>query len=551
MVNTRTAGKGKAKGGKAQKQDDRLTPAERQILELQKELDKKKEEVHRLKRVSKHKKRSPQETPRANKKPRYYAHENRRGNPKNDEDYETEEMSDNEEEAADQLLVSTKPDNGTGTWAVTESSGELKYLYSELKDNQWKNIKFLSNEQQKHELMDRIVANTSRGDRLRALSPTDRKIQIQAYLNLYGSRILTCLNGQRSQLQQGLKNAWKAMKAQGIRMTAEDCYLASQRFGIDVLPEKSGNGKKITKNVKANKENQKFRDNFDNYNVYVIGAIGGHSWKEPHFVKMPIQGDLEAALDPGITVDDEAMAVLIFMNCEWKWELQSTLVDGRFPPGHEHAGKKAKKKHFICPFTRSDVGSNQLSGWNKAGREKFVEVRRQIKHGRNRPGALDAEWQSRSRLYLKYGWDKKEKPKKKGGLKLDLSNTVVAFGDQDVEEEEVTGVKLLDQPIIGDIVFGDSDNEEKVEDKSKKGPDAPAADPKDDDQDKDLENQGEGNQAKEEDLADETRYQVDANGEFVLDDDGQKIEVDDDSATEGEEDDEDEEGAEEGEEGGD
>ena len=464
-----------------------------------------------------------------------------RGNPKNDSEYDTSD-EDEDEEDEDQLCKKTPKG---GTWAVVKNKREGGFLVDDLKDNQWKHCKFVANDAQKHALMERLVMSTIKRDDLMALSPEQRYIQIESYLSVYGSDVMTALNGHRNNLQQAIKKSYNKMRDAGHKVTVKDMYLAAQRYKIEVLPEKSSKGKKILKNIKINKDNAKYRRNFDLYNEYICAAGNGHSWKEIHFVRIPLGGDPEKGLFSPISADCEAMYIAILFNCMWKWELQRNLTaDGRFPAGHELAGKVAKRNHFQCPYTSSAMGSCQLGGWNKAGRDKFKTVRKYIRAGRDREGVLEAEYESAARLYKKYGWDKKEKPSKKKGGGIDLAGAVVAFGDEEAENEEVVGVDNGDSACEGAVVAVDSDAEAKKSEGESED---------DETAEKSAPNNGENDQQEEEEEEpavktkvtgardpnndkDENLYQVGEDGNFLQDAEGYLILFEDDDETKGEDD---------------
>ncbi len=194
------------------------------------------------------------------------------------------------------------------------------------------------------------------------------------------------------------------------------------------------------------------------------------------------------------------------------------------------AGEKAKQKLFVCPFTSSSVGSCQLGGWNEEGRNKFNRIRKHIKAGRQREGVLEAEYESAARLYRKYGWHKKEKPSKKKGGTIDLSGAVVAFGDEEVGNDEVVGVDVADDDdnYGGAVVAVESDNEAAKDDdddddddeqKENEEVDGAAAEEKEEEEEDLLQKQKVTGAKNPDDPEDQNLHQVGEDGNFLVDKD--------------------------------
>ena len=152
-------------------------------------------------------------------------------------------------------------------------------------------------------------------------------------------------------------------------------------------------------------KNQKI---FDHYVDEILPRVAGTDhWDKHnrfyHTISEAKHGDTgEFCIMPGM----EAFAVLIFKNCEQKWEyLWMKKKDGEEP--------SKKEADDMCPYTTYKGGQVKWGGWNKEGRDLYKKLKEQAKEAREQNHVEKMETECLQRLRSKHKVEGPKKNKKK------------------------------------------------------------------------------------------------------------------------------------------
>ena len=336
----------------------------------------------------------------------------------------------NKKAKKDKHVVKPKK-NIAGTWL------ELKNAF---RNEAYAHYKFMSSEDDEVEVMIYTLKYCSWWPQLKDLSQEDLEAEAKSYVEVYGPQITAEMNELRTQHQSAIRKVWIDMRKKGPAPSAKMLLKVARRNPkyLQVLDEEGGTPEENEKNKALNKQNERYRDRFKDYILYIVPTcIQNSCWSKDLAAEHILSDyvDLETGLDI-VPAAVEAMAILFVENNDTKWEWQ-TGVELNHSEGVQKYKEtlKAKgqplsdeEKEPATKFSSSKCGAKAYGGWSNEGKKRFREIKKIIEQGRALDTTKEIEEHFRDVIKKELEGTKKKKKAKKEVVSALL-------GDEEEEED--------------------------------------------------------------------------------------------------------------------
>ena len=169
-------------------------------------------------------------------------------------------------------------------WEVEKNDELTLYFCTQTKKIEFRTKKFLACEEELEEMVFGIALRTTHGDKLAAMDADDQCEMANSFNKAYGEKCARDINEKRNSWQQGAKNAFFEMLAEGIPISGAKLLHVAQRQGLLLLDEvvsERNPKEQAAKNTAKNLRNKKWRDLFDNYNdKFMANCLGHKEWRQ-------------------------------------------------------------------------------------------------------------------------------------------------------------------------------------------------------------------------------------------------------------------------------
>ena len=298
-------------------------------------------------------------------------------------------------------------------------SGELEaHVIAITKQEIWRTVKFISNEEQLKLVCGQIMAYSEELSQYVAdnLKKEVKEAYIASLAKNYGEKICGAINSLRTNVQSNIRKAYveRAMAGHPMPTPAQMLHVI-KRKDLVMENDKPKEGQTQEEFVALSAEFQRNMDWFLWYWEKLLVQDAGKEWWSGairHYGTISSYAPLDEPKNKYITNSSEAMIVLIFENCAQ-----------RFPYIVECAKAKVKpdqnSDRFQAKWSNLQSGQNIFGGWEFEARSRFIDLKKSIRIAKSRPHVKEVEEIAlkllRKSLNLK---EKKEAKRDKSGPDL-------------------------------------------------------------------------------------------------------------------------------------
>ena len=283
----------------------------------------------------------------------------------------------------------------------TAASGAMTRLITTLvKTFFWGQAIFCTSHERLVQITTMLARNAALDEHTQIEEEEEREGAISEWVTLYNGEVKKALNVQRNYAQSQVRREMVDVHYTGLlQRSTPEAWGADPTFTQDddgslvAVPFLNSLDNLITADDILQcairnagfLDTQKGKEIFDYYwDVLLLRAAGKEHWS-PHFRHHNTIS--EARHDPSVTkpegypcigVEMEAFVVLLFENCENKWQ-HIAVEKFNKPDDFQHDPKAAYAR---CAYTDHMTGDREWGGWNRAGRARFRAIRQMVSDGR-------------------------------------------------------------------------------------------------------------------------------------------------------------------------